>query len=147
LVAGGTGVLPYLDFAFYIIRYLVDKVSRVNFNNHHNKIDENETFSEVEEDFKMILFASYSTKNSALAHDILQKTDNFDKKFNLHKFDYYMRSNNDQKWNKSFLQATLKNVSNQATHLYLCGPVGFMECMKNNFMETGKVSLDNIHYT
>lgn len=126
---------------------MVDKISKTKFNNEKNKIDENETFSEVNEDFKLILFASYSTKDSALMHEILLKANSFDKKWNLNKFDYYMRSSEDEKWNKGFLQAALENVSKQETHLHLCGPVGFMEFMKSKFIETGKINVENICFT
>ncbi len=147
LVAGGTGVIPYLDFAFYLIRSMVDRVSRNSFNEENNKIDTSENFSDIDDNFKLILFVSYLTINQALMDDILQKANCLDKKYNLNKFDYYMRSNEDKLWNKSFFQAAFENVSKQETHLHLSGPVSFMEFIKGDILETGKINVDNIHYT
>jgi len=126
---------------------MVDIVSKNSFKENLNKIDEKETFSNIQYDFKLILFVSYSTKNSAIMHDILQKANSLDKKYSLNKFDYYMRSNEDKRWEKSFYQAALENVSKKGNQLHLCGPVGYMELMRNNFLETGKIEVDYIYYT
>lgn len=127
---------------------MVNRVSRTSFKNEDNKIEKTEKFSAVEDDFKLILFVSYSTKNSALMHDILQKANSLDKKYTLNKFDYYMRSSEDKKWERSFYQAALESVSSkQGNQLHLCGPVGYMEYMKNNFLETGKINVENIFFT
>lgn len=146
-MAGGTGILPYLDFAFYVLRYMIDLVSKRTFKTNNNKIDQSENFSDIQNDFKLILYVSFSSKSSAIMHDILQKANSLDKKYSLNKFDYYMRSNEDKRWEKSFYQATLENVSKKVTQLHLCGPVGFMEVMKNNFLETGKIDVGNIYFT
>ncbi len=147
LVAGGTGILPYLDFSFYVLRYMISKVSKNNYNENLNKIDKNEFFSEIGDGFKVILFVSYSTRNSAFMHDILLKANGINKKYNMNLFDYYMRTNDDLKWDRAFFNETLKYVQKEGNQLHLCGPVGFMELMKNNFMETGKISVNNIFYT
>jgi len=125
---------------------MVDKVSRKNFDEASNRIDERENFNEIQDDFKLILFTSYNSKNNAIMHEILSQASKLNKKYNLNKFDYHMRTKDDIEWTKDYFEECLQTVSQGKNKLYLCGPVGFMEVMKSNIMKTGKIHEDDVYY-
>ena len=102
LIAGGTGIFPYLDFAFYIIRYMINKISKNKFNEKKNKIDNKEIFNNVQDDFKLLIFASYTNIKSAIMDDILKKANNLDIKYKLNMFDYNVRAYGDKYWDSTF---------------------------------------------
>lgn len=147
LVAGGTGVLPYLDFCFYVIRYIVDRISRTKFKEKYNKIDDTETFVDLEEDFKLILFVSYSSSKSSCMHEILTAASNLDKKYNLKKFEYHMRTGKEKRFESAYFEDKMRFVSKLNNKVYLCGPVAFMNAVKEELLVTGKISAEDITYT
>lgn len=126
---------------------MIDKISRNNFNENLNKIDENEIFTEVQEDFKLILLVSYTSKKFSFMNDVLEKAHSLDKKYNLRKFDYFLRTNGDKPWNKEFFEEKFKDISKKDAKVYLCGPVGFMEFVRKTILETDKIQSGDILYT
>ena len=143
-IAGGTGVFPYLDFTFYIIRHMINKISRTKFNENRNKIDDIETFGDIQDDFKLILFFSYTNLQSSVMNEVLKQAKDFDLKYNLNIFDYNMRTNQDKYWDSSFFIEKLKTYSDSIDKVSLCGPVGFMEAMKNSIIKTKIVDVKKI---
>ena len=123
---------------------MINKISRTKFNENRNKIDDIETFGDIQDDFKLILFFSYTNLQSSVMNEVLKQAKDFDLKYNLNIFDYNMRTNQDKYWDSSFFIEKLKTYSDSIDKVSLCGPVGFMEAMKNSIIKTKIVDVKKI---
>ena len=90
--------------------------------------------------------ASYITEKHSFIHELLMQVKKIDEKYKLNKFDYVMRISANSKWNKEFIKEKFLNCEKKDNKLYLCGPVGYMEFMKNELLNAEKVLDENINY-
>ena len=126
---------------------MIDKISKTSFDEENNKIDKEENFNEIGDDFKLILMGSYNTEKHSFMHDLLMKLKNLDEKYQMNKFDYVMRTSSNKKWDRDFIKEKFINCENKYNKLHLCGPVGFMEYMKEEFLAADKIDFENIRFT
>ena len=144
--SAGTGIYCFLDFVAYTIRYLAFKAGEsLNYNN--NKISNEETFSEANSDFKLILFVSYPTKENEVWADILSKANEINKKHNMNIFYYYTRisSVNNKRWDSEYFKSALAEEKSRIQKVFLCGPPGFLDSTKENVINTNLVDPRKIH--
>lgn len=141
MLGRGTGTLPYLDFIYFIIRYIYWKIPKDNFQFNQNRID-NENFDSIGKNFKLIFFASYYNENSAVLHNFLTDADRIDKKYKLGLFDYYYnfeKKVTKNKWNSQFYDEIITPHYTQIKNIYLCGTNLFMEYSKEELIKTSKL--------
>jgi hypothetical protein len=125
---------------------MVNKISIDTYNEENNKIDKEENFEDVDDNFKLILMASYTNEKNSFINDLLIQAKKIDEKYRLNKFDYLMRTSDENKWNRDFIKEKFINYETKNNKLNLCGPVGFMEYMKTEFLAAEKVLEENISY-
>ena len=134
---------------------MIHNISINSYKEENNKIDKEENFNEIGNDFKLTLMVSYNNENHSFINDLLIKVKEIDEKYNLNKFDYLMRTSKEttkettkenSRWNREFLKEKFLNSLKKDNKMFLCGPVGFMEYMKTEFLEADKVVNDNIIY-
>ncbi len=125
---------------------MINKISNETYKEENNKIDKEENFKDIDDNFKLVLMASYNTEKNSFIHDLLTQAKKIDEKYQLNKFDYLMRTSDNKKWNRDFIKEKFINYEAKNNQLNLCGPVGFMEYMKNEFLASEKVLKENISY-
>lgn len=111
LFSGGTGSLAFLDLVALLIRY-------VNYllNEEEYSIYKNEDFSYIKNDFKIVYFASYSSKDYGLLTDLCSKLNDLsillEKKLGKNIFKYVPRysDKDNYKWNKDFIEREFRNI-------------------------------------
>lgn len=141
-LARGTGMIPFLDFASLILRYIFYKIPTDNYNFDKNRVDE-ESFDYIDNDFKFILFNSVYNEKSLLMHRLLTEADRLDKKYKFGIFDYHYiieKNITKQKLNSDFMKISLINdiKHNNIRAVYLCGTNEFMESARE---ELSKINL------
>jgi ferredoxin-NADP reductase len=147
IVAGGTGIFPFLDLVALTLRYAVDGVSRGVFKNENNKIISDEEFN-IHSSFKLILFVSYTDQQNIVYGDICEKLEKLSDKYNLDIFKYYERvsSIDKRRWGSGTFRDKLDNVKKDIKQVFLAGPVPFMDDMHSSLIESGIVTNDKIHF-
>ena len=141
---GGTGVFCFLDFVAFTLRYMCNKISLKMFNEENNRIN-NEDFSKVNENFKLIYFSSFSDEDSAIYIDVCKQLHTLNESYKLNVFNFYSRiSSKDKSWNKTFIENILVKEKN-IKKIFLCGPTGFLTDIKNMLLQIDIVSYKDIH--
>jgi ferredoxin-NADP reductase len=113
-------------------RYIADLLRRSNSAISDNIIIPEETFADVSEDFKLIVFASYSSNEFAIFNEECAKLQQICEQYSISKFYYNVRfSNKDKKrWDNHYMNEKLATFKNEIQKIYLVGPVPFMEDIK-----------------
>ena len=142
---GGTGVFCFLDFVAFTLRYVCYKIASTNFNQHDNIINK-EDFSMVKDDFRLIYFSTFQDEESVVYHDMCDKLQKLDKKYNLNVFKFISRvsSKDKERWDTVFVNEKLEKID-KVKKAFICGPVRFLNDMKAILLQTGKISEDKIH--
>jgi len=141
---GGTGVFCFLDFVAFTLRYLCNKISSNIFNVNNNNIN-NETFSMVSENFKLIYFSSFADEESEVYNDICEQLQKLNESYKMNVFNFYRRiSNKDKRWDKNYIKSILMKET-KIKNVYVCGPTGFLTDIKKILLEVDNVIPSNIH--
>ena len=138
LFSNGTGILSFLDFIGYIIRYICYCRLSIDVPEDY-QIYKNEDFSNVKSSFKLIVYSSFSDRQSAILHDLIQKAVAIDKKHNLNKIEFVERISNEnkEKWTESFITNEMKKYkSNEIKRIYVSGTPGFINEVDNGVSST-----------
>jgi ferredoxin-NADP reductase len=138
-IAGGTGIIPFLDLVALTLRYTVSKLNSVN---------TNEDFSDIKSDYQLMLFASFSNKDSVIYDDICSRLQQINDKNGLRLFKYVIRisSKNHSKWNDAFWLNNLTEDRGKINKVFLSGPVNFMEDVKHGILSSRVVQENKIVY-
>ena len=148
MFGGGTGVLCFLDFIAYILRYIADKVAVNEYGVKNNRISLDEDFSPIAPNFKLIYFSAFKDKFSTIFQELSEKMNFFCEKYSFLNsvFKYYNRiaKNFPQKWDKNFLKQELEIYKDEITKVYICGPSDFLEDIQYQFLGTGLVEKNKI---
>ena len=102
-IAGGTGIIPFLDLFSLTFRYIIDRISRENFNNFENNLF-NEDFNYITADFKLVIFAAYRNENGKIMDNFLQELNGLCKKYNINNFSYEINYQNKKSWNDNSIE-------------------------------------------
>ncbi len=149
IFAAGTGILPFLDLVSYTLRYIVDKISRMKFNEANNLIHLSEKLSfekNVKDSFKLHLYATFSNFESCLYEDVCEQLAQLDKKYELNIFKYNLRISAIHKyhWNQQFMKDNLSSCKEDINKVFIVGPVAFMEDIKRDILLSEVVLPDQI---
>lgn len=128
VIAGGTGVFPFLDLVSLTLRYAAFKINK------NLTIYPEENFDYITDDYQLIFMTSFSSDKLVVFNDICEDLMNLDQKHNLNLFKYVLRvsNNNSKQWDENFFKGHLSNSLNKLEKVYIVGPVGFMDNIKNN---------------
>lgn len=135
--------MPFIDLVSFTLRYAVNKISRSKYNEESNIIYPEENFNEiVGDDYKLHLFASFSTLEACLYEDICKQFHSIDKKYDLNIFDYHLRisSMHSKRWDSTFIKENLSYLSARIQKVFIVGPVPFMHDIKKSLENTGVAS-------
>lgn len=160
ILSGGTGIFSFLDFVQFTLRYMNNLVKRKQFikqNNNSNIEDakeeindhgigatektsanevsdlfEDEDFSFVRQDFKLVLFSSFSDEEASVFHGFCSKLQLLESNYQLNVFNYFPRfSNKDKfKWNEDYLNSSIKQSTsslNEISKVFISGPYRLIE--------------------
>ena len=152
----GTGILPFLDFASLAIRLILFKISKEKFNYDKNKID-NESFDDIDKDFKLVLYASYYNEESSTMNKMLKDASDLSFKYNLNVFEYKVKyekeikneieeslNYNENKWNSYNFRKKFGEKNQEIKKILISGTIGFMEIMQNEFKKSDICVEENI---
>ena len=128
---------------------MVYKISKNSHNNDKNLLIENEDviFQEiVDPSFKINLFVTFANPESSIYMDVFEELVNLEKKYNLNIFKLTFRysSEKTERWNKNFIQNSLKEIRESITKVYLIGPTAFMDDIKSSLIETDMANKNKI---
>lgn len=145
---GGTGVLCFLDFIAYILRYIADRVAENLYGEKNNKIMLDEDFSPISPDFKLIFFSAFKDKFSTIFQELCERMHFFSEKYGFLNsvFKYYVRiaKNQPQKWDKNFLSQELSIHKEKIKKVYICGTSDFIQDITIQVLESNLVEKDKI---
>jgi len=107
---GGTGLFVYVDLVTHLARKMLGVLSE-----HENQMLSN--------DFKFILYASFPTRDRAIAMELCDLTAQLSKKLSKDCFEVRWRisSETKQRWNQAFVLAALRDLK-KVEKLWVCGP-------------------------
>jgi hypothetical protein len=141
---GGTGVFCFLDFVAFTLRYLCHKISSKLLNVNNNNIN-NESFTMVSENFKLIYFSSFADEESVVYHDICEELQRLNESYKMNVFNFYPRiSSKDKRWDQNYIKSILMKEK-KIRNVYVCGPTGFLTDIKKILLEIDNVKPSNIH--
>jgi len=143
--SAGTGIYCFLDFVAVTVRKVCDEVSK-KLGISNNTLIPNEKFN-LGENFKLILYCSYSDEENAFWHDIFEKTSALDEKYNIGIFKYFPRisTQKTKRWNGEFFSSTFKQFNTQNIQkVFLCGPAPFLDSVKSDLIAEKLVKEDII---
>lgn len=110
---GGTGILSFMDFVAAIAR-------------HNLGIGEPLKFGE---NFKFILYASFSNRGDSLGLQLCEALDQFCKDKGIKNFMFVARLRleniNKERWNDAFIEKAIKSMKSQK--IWVCGPPAMSE--------------------
>ncbi len=151
MFAAGTGVFPFLDLISFTLRYAIDKISREHYNSNSNVIfpNEDKSFNQiVGKDYQLHVFFSFPKPESAIFLDICETLERLDKKYSLNLFKFNLRisslSSSKQRWNQAYIKEKLEHYKKSISNIFIVGPVGFMDEIKNDIVELEIASKDKI---
>ncbi len=145
IFAAGTGIVPFLDLVSFTLRYMIQKVCNENYKNSKNKLFENEK-EEMEEsvgpDFKLELFYSVQNKNSALFLPLFEQMQELESKYklNVFKINFRFSDTDRRRWNTELINSCLKKENSLIQKVYIVGPVGFMDDIRDALLDSGIVT-------
>jgi hypothetical protein len=125
IFAAGTGILPFIDLIALTIRYACYKAK--------GRTIYNETFDNIDTDFNLVLFTSYTDELGSIFHEECEKLLKINNEYNLKLFSYHIRisSKDNTKWDTEFMNSNLREYKN-IKKVLIVGPIGFMESVKNS---------------
>lgn len=123
--AAGTGILPFLDLIALTIRYVCFKAKNL-------KINHEENFQNIGEDFKLIVFASFVNVKGSVFQEECEMLNDICRDNNINNFAYFSRlsSNDKSRWDKEFMSKNLKSFG-ELEKIHIVGPVSFMDSVKD----------------
>ncbi len=113
------------------------KIAKDKYNFTGNKIFNDDEFSIISDDFKLIYFSSFTDESSSVYHNICHKLDSLNIQYNLNIFKYYVRfsNKNEMRWDTDYLSKTLSSHKNQITKAFICGPTRFLDDIKKSLID------------
>ena len=107
---GGTGLFVYIDLVTHLARRMMGLLSPVE-------------LEMVQDDFKFILYASFPSRDRAIAIDFLDSVHKLSLKTgkNLFEVRWRISSETKQRWDKPFILQALKDLK-KVERLWVCGP-------------------------
>ena len=143
-IAGGTGIIPFLDLFSLTYRFIIDKISRENFNYNGNNLFE-ENFDFIKPEFKLKIFASYSGESFKIMDNYLQDLNSICKRFNIETFSYEINFDSNKLDSLSVIKFLQENKE-KLKKIYFSGSIGFMDSLKNKIIENNPIFKKNIFY-
>jgi ferredoxin-NADP reductase len=148
IFAAGTGIIPFLDYISFTLRYMVYQVNKIRNPNNNNLLfpEEEDIFqNQVNSNFKVLLFYSVTEYNSALFLNVLENLSEYDKNNNLNIFNIELRvsSENKVRWDDDFMRKKLINHAD-INKVFIVGPIGFMDDIKSALQNSGLVKKSQI---
>lgn len=143
VVAGGTGILPFIDLITYLLRYSIFKQNNTKLINEEFAIDTN---------FKLVVFASFSNEDNCIYREVCEKMEKLDLKNNQKMFRYFLRISNStnpilkERWDATFMEDNLREYKDEVTKVMFSGPVGFMDSIRDAMLITGTAKKEQIYY-
>jgi len=132
------------------MRLILYKISKEKFNSHKNRIDE-ESFEYIEDDFKLVLYASYFNEESSTMNKFLKDASDLNKKYNLNIFEYNVKYEKEiagfgfvSNWNAMNFRKEFGAKNKEIKKVYISGTIGFLESMDNEFKKSEICSEDRI---
>jgi len=119
-----------LDFVAFVLRLMVYRVAKQKNYEEHFMIydDEKEDFENVNKDFKLIYFTSFSSEKSSVFLNICKQMQNIENKFDLNIFKLITRiSTIDQRWTHELIKNELKVYGEKIRRVFICGPTLFID--------------------
>ncbi len=151
--AAGTGVIPFLDLVAFILRYAVHKISKEKYQINSNLliVNEAETFNQIVSDnFQLHMYVSFRDRQSALFLDILEDLAKIDLKYSLNLFKLHAIINNetgkDHIMNENFMLSEFDSMKDSISKFYIVGPIGYMEDITNNIIQSGIAKSEKIFW-
>jgi ferredoxin-NADP reductase len=142
---GGTGIFPFIDFIALVLRYSISKINKSN-------IVHKEDFSYIDDDFKLIVFASFRNEESCVFTDICERLEEMDLKYGLKLFRFFLKISdsgfepNNKKWDPQFIKDNLYEYGDHIKKIMISGPVGFMEFVKDSIINSKVVNKEKLHF-
>ncbi len=142
----GTGVFCFIDFIAYILRYQADKIASKHFNYHSNKLIQSESFDNIHSDFKLIYFSKFRDQESEVYGDMCDKMKELDEKYNMNifKFIKIISKTNRQELNSQYIASILNPFKSNIEKVFICGPPGFLDIIKENLLVESLVEKSKI---
>jgi hypothetical protein len=109
-----------------------DKLKQRGLKLEDNTMDKDESFSDVTDDFRLLVFSTYQSNEGTIFYEECVKMNLINEKYNLNSFNYFLRISSDRcKWNKDFMKEQLTQYKNNIEKIYLVGPISFMDELKH----------------
>lgn len=130
-----------------MLRFITYKIAKDKYNFNGNKIFDEEEFSIIDDDFKLIYFSSFTDESSSVYHNICQKLESLDSQYNLNIFKYYPRFSNrsEMRWDTNYLNNILSPLKNKINKAFICGPTKFLDDIKKSLIDGLIVEKEKIH--
>ena len=122
IFVGGTGILPFMDLFAYILRKLLAE------NDREYEMFPGETFDDLAETSKFIIYAYFPTRSESIGIDFLEKVENLHKKYGKgekFKVNVIFTREEDEKLSDEELLQLLqdhKYTDERINKLWICGP-------------------------
>jgi hypothetical protein len=147
------------------MRLIINKISKEKFKYDKNIID-NESFDDIENDFKLILYASYYNEESSTMDKMLKDASDLSLRYNLNIFEYNVKfekeikieesenqnnnieindidndsnsndNENNNNWNAYNFRKNYGKKNQGIKKILISGTIGFMEVMQNEFKKS-----------
>lgn len=147
IFAAGTGIIPFIDLIAFTVRYVTYQICKNEFKGKENLIlnKEKTIFDSIKEhQFKICLFATFSSPLSALYMDICEALSALDSKYNMNIFKLHIKNSNGEKWDKEFVGRNLSEEKGKVEKVFIVGPVSFMENVEEAVIESGLAAKETI---
>ena len=129
LFAGGTGILPFLDFLDYLLKKAIFTVANQKSKSLNRFFNENYETT-FDKSFQVVLFASFATFEDFSGYNIIKKLYEISKEENLKLFDMVIRMGKGSKvtdipttdgmFDSEFARKYIDNT--KLSRVYICGP-------------------------
>ena len=119
--AAGTGVLVFVDLVAYLVRQQLEL-----------KSEDEEQDSELSQDFKFVLYASFASEDEAIALDFLQAaSESLGDRFELRlRLSDGSRETSTGRWDSEFLDAEMSKLDDQPAKVWVCGTPGMNQAFE-----------------
>jgi hypothetical protein len=145
IFAAGTGIIPFLDLVSFTLRYMIHRICNEKYNYSKNKLFDNEKEemeASVGPDYKLEIFYSVQDKSSAVFLKIIDQMQELETKYklNVFKINFRFSTSDKRRWDTDFINSCLKSESSLIEKVYIVGPVGFMDDIRDSLLESAIVS-------